>query len=211
MDNNHITLTVFLVLWCIIHSVMINNKVIEFVERKIKSRIRFYRIFYNITATISLIPIFIFAYKLPKIIYFQWDGYLLIPQISLILIGLIMIVAGSRNYSFLQFIGIRQIIDGSVHKTLSISGKLKTDGILGLTRHPWYTAFLIFLWARELNSTSLIINLIFSLYIVVGTYLEEQKLIIEFGEEYTKYQKNVSMLFPVKRIRSSLTSNFREA
>jgi protein-S-isoprenylcysteine O-methyltransferase Ste14 len=144
----------------------------------------------------------IFAYSIPKIIYFQWDGYFIILQVIFILLSLIIFFAGSRNYDFLQFIGIQQITDISVSKSLSKSGKLKTEGILGLTRHPWYTAFFILLWARELNSTSILINIIFSIYLVVGTYLEEQKLKNEFGEAYTKYQKNVSMLLPFKWIKS---------
>jgi protein-S-isoprenylcysteine O-methyltransferase Ste14 len=181
---------------------MIDNKFIKFIEKKFKSNIRYYRIFYNITATISLIPIMVFAQKLPQLIYFQWDGYFIILQIFFILISLIIFVAGSRNYDFKQFIGIQQILDKSVHKSLSKSGKLKTEGILNITRHPWYTAFFILIWARDLNSTSLIINIIFSIYLVVGTYLEEQKLKIEFGEAYTKYQKDVSMLLPIKWLKS---------
>jgi protein-S-isoprenylcysteine O-methyltransferase Ste14 len=182
---------------------MIDNKFIKFIEKKFKSNIRYYRIFYNITATISLIPIMIFAHTLPKLIYFQWDGYFIILQVFFILISLVIFVAGSRNYDFLQLIGIQQIINKSEHKSLSKSGKLNTEGILGLTRHPWYTAFFILLWARELNSASLIVNIIFSIYLVVGTYLEEQKLKIEFGESYVKYQKNVSMLLPIKWIKST--------
>jgi len=204
MDKNHIILVIFLILWCIIHSVMIDNKFIKYIEKKIKSNIRYYRIFYNITAIISLIPVMIFAHLLPKIIYFQWNGYFIILQVFFILISLVIFVAGSRNYDFLQFIGIQQIINKSVHKSLSKSGKLNTDGILNLTRHPWYTAFFILLWARELNSTSLLVNIIFSIYLVVGTYLEEEKLKIEFGESYVKYQKEVSMLLPIKWIKSIL-------
>jgi len=202
MDTNHIILGIALTLWCIIHSFIIDNKFIAFIENKFKSTIRYYRLFYNITATISLLPIMIFAYSLPKLIYFQWDGYFIILQVFFILISLIIFVAGSRNYDFLQFIGIQQIINKSVHKSLSKSGKLNTEGILRLTRHPWYTAFFILLWGRELNSTSLLVNIIFSIYLVIGTYLEEQKLKIEFGESYVKYQKEVSMLLPIKFIKS---------
>jgi methanethiol S-methyltransferase len=202
MDTNHIILGIVLIIWCVIHSVMIDNKFIKLIENKFKSYIRYYRLFYNITATISLMPILMFAHSLPKLIYFEWDGYFFILQVSLILISLVIFIAGSRNYDFLQFMGIQQIIYKSVHKSLSKSGDLKTEGILSITRHPWYTAFLIILWAREINTTSLVVNFIFSIYLVVGTYLEEQKLIVEFGEPYIKYQQNVSMLLPVKWLKS---------
>jgi methanethiol S-methyltransferase len=120
------------------------------------------------------------------------------------IISIVIFVAGSRNYDFLQFLGIQQIIDKSLHKSLSKLGDLKTEGILNITRHPWYTAFLIFLWAREINTVSLIVNFIFSIYLIVGTYLEEQKLKMEFRETYVEYQKDVSMLLPIKWIKSTV-------
>jgi protein-S-isoprenylcysteine O-methyltransferase Ste14 len=38
---------------------------------------------------------------------------------------------------------------------------------------------------------------------VLGTYLEEKDLIAEFGEQYRRYQKTVSMLFPWRFPRGS--------
>jgi hypothetical protein len=39
---------------------------------------------------------------------------------------------------------------------------------------------------------------VLSAYLVVGTLLEERKLVIEFGEESRRYQSRVSMFIPVK-------------
>lgn len=207
MDTNHIILAFSLILWCIIHSLMIDNKFIKFVENILKSKFLFYRLFYNIFAAITLLTIILFAYSIPNFLLFRWDGYLIIIQVMLIVIGVFFIAAGSKNYNFLQLAGIQQILNKSVHKSLSKSGKLRTGGILKITRHPWYLAVFILLWARELNSTSLIINIIFSIYLVVGTYLEEQKLKIEFKETYVEYQKEVSMLLPIKWLKSKFTSD----
>jgi len=205
MDTNQIILASALIAWCIIHSVMIDNKFINFVENILKSNFRFYRLFYNVFAAITLLGILIFAYSIPNVLIFRWDGYLIIIQTLLIVICVFFIAAGSKNYNFLQLAGIQQILKKLVHK--SKAGKLRTGGILKVTRHPWYLAVLILLWARELNSTSIIINIIFSIYLVVGTYLEEQKLKIEFGETYVEYQKKVSMLLPIKWLKSKFTSN----
>jgi protein-S-isoprenylcysteine O-methyltransferase Ste14 len=38
----------------------------------------------------------------------------------------------------------------------------------------------------------------------MGTILEEQKLVEEFGDEYRAYQKKVSMLFPMKWILNKM-------
>ena len=207
MATDYIIFIFLLILWCIIHSLMIDNKYIKIVENMFKSHFCYYRIFYNIFAIISLLPIISYSYSLPSLIYFQWDGYFIILQACLLIIALILFIAGSKNYNFLQFLGIQQIIDKKTHKSLSKDGILKREGILNITRHPWYTAFIIILWARELNSTTLIINIIFSVYLVVGTYLEEKKLKADFGEAYINYQNDVSMLLPIKWIKSKFKIN----
>lgn len=207
LDTNHVILISLLILWCIIHSLMIDNKFIKIVKNIFKSNFQYYRLFYNIFAIITLLPIILFTYSIPSIIYFQWNGYFVVLQAFLLMIALILLIGGSKNYNFLQFLGIKQIIDKKLHKSLSKDGVLKREGILNITRHPWYSAFTIVLWARELNSTTLIINIIFSIYLVVGTYLEEKKLKIEFGEAYIDYQKDVSMLLPIKWIKSKFKIN----
>jgi len=40
-------------------------------------------------------------------------------------------------------------------------------------------------------------NGVLTVYIVVGTLLEEQKLVHEFGDAYRSYQRRVSMFVPL--------------
>jgi beta-lactamase class D len=42
------------------------------------------------------------------------------------------------------------------------------------------------------------VNLVLSAYLVIGTLLEERKLMLEFGKEYRDYQGRVSMFLPIK-------------
>jgi protein-S-isoprenylcysteine O-methyltransferase Ste14 len=41
---------------------------------------------------------------------------------------------------------------------------------------------------------------------VIGTFLEEQKLVLEFGDQYKVYQRQVSMFIPLKWLGSKLHS-----
>ncbi len=84
------------------------------------------------------------------------------------------------------------------------SGNFDSTGVLGIVRHPWYLAVFILLWARDLSLTEIIINSILSVYLVVGTFLEERKLVLEFGENYKLYQRRVSMFIPLKWLESTL-------
>jgi protein-S-isoprenylcysteine O-methyltransferase Ste14 len=61
---------------------------------------------------------------------------------------------------------------------------------------------MIFVWIdyQEMYVSTLIVNIIITIYIVIGTVLEEKKLIIEFGDNYRDYTDRVSMLFPAKWI-----------
>jgi protein-S-isoprenylcysteine O-methyltransferase Ste14 len=58
------------------------------------------------------------------------------------------------------------------------------------------------LWAGDLNASTLVGNILFTLYLIVGTVLEERKHVLEFGENYRRYQKRVSMLVPFKYLTS---------
>ena len=79
---------------------------------------------------------------------------------------------------------------------------VKSDGLYRWVRHPLYTAGLMFIWLAPLMSVNLLaLNLGFSLYIVVGAYIEERKLVAEFGPAYTAYQRETPMLVPGLRVR----------
>jgi protein-S-isoprenylcysteine O-methyltransferase Ste14 len=101
-----------------------------------------------------------------------------------------------------QLLGIKQIKEGTSNKAITDSGELDTSGVLGITRHPWYLATILLIWVRQLDVSAIFVNVILTSYLIVGTYLEEKKLVREFGEKYLIYQKRVSMLIPYKWLKS---------
>jgi hypothetical protein len=50
----------------------------------------------------------------------------------------------------------------------------------------------------ELNAAAITVQVVLSAYLIVGTRLEKRKLVIEFGDEYRRYQDRVSMFIPLK-------------
>lgn len=125
-------------------------------------------------------------------------------QFILIAVSITLFVAGFLKYDLYQFIGVRQIISGRPHSTLTEDGEIVTSGILGITRHPWYAGGVIFVWIcyRDMYLSTLIVNVLLTIYLIIGTALEEKKLLLEFGSSYRDYKKRVSMLFPFKWILS---------
>jgi protein-S-isoprenylcysteine O-methyltransferase Ste14 len=108
---------------------------------------------------------------------------------------------GGRHYDVRLVLGIKQIREGTSSKLITDTDELDTSGVLGITRHPWYLAAILLIWARQLDVSGLFVNVILTSYLIVGTYLEEKKLIREFGEKYLNYQKKVSMLIPYKWLK----------
>lgn len=98
------------------------------------------------------------------------------------------------------FLGINQIHASVDHGLINTSGTIEKEGIMGVVRHPFYSGSFLLIWAGNLDTMRLIINSILSIYLIIGTLLEEQKLVAEFGDIYRSYQKEVSMLFPWKYI-----------
>ena len=42
----------------------------------------------------------------------------------------------------------------------------------------------------------IVANSVLTIYIIIGTVLEERKLVLEFGDTYIRYQREVPMLIP---------------
>lgn len=202
----YILLIVFWCAWCTVHSAMIALPVTNYLKDRLGSKYRFYRIFYNLVALATLIPIIQYSEGLTGQVMFRWDGLLQIGRWALAFIVGSLFVSGALKYDMLHFLGIRQIISGKSDAALSESGDILTSGVLGITRHPWYLATIIYFWisSQEMFISTLIVNTVLTVYVVIGTVLEEQKLIKAYGDNYRAYQKQVSMLFPVKWMLSKL-------
>lgn len=66
-------------------------------------------------------------------------------------------------------------------------------------RHPLYLFMIVLFWSvPDLHLDRLLFNVLWTVWIVVGSFLEERDLVAEFGEGYRHYQKTVPMLLPWK-------------
>jgi len=66
-------------------------------------------------------------------------------------------------------------------------------------RHPLYLFTLLLTWATpDLTADRLLFNGLWTVWIIVGTRLEERDLAAELGDEYRAYQREVPMLIPVR-------------
>ncbi len=190
--------------WCFLHSALISIGVTRYLERRLDTHYRYYRLFFNLFAVLSLAVVILYQWSIRSVPVFDWTGYLRVPQGVAILLGLLLFVLGARKYDARRFLGLTQVREGVTTAAMTQSGELDTSGISNVIRHPWYLALLLLIWARPLDASVIVLNAVFSVYIVVGARLEERKLVREFGQAYRDYRQRVSMLLPVKWLKARL-------
>jgi methanethiol S-methyltransferase len=84
-------------------------------------------------------------------------------------------------------------------------GEFAARGAYGLVRHPLYLALLVMIWATpDMSTDRLLFDVMWTVWMVVGTMLEEADLVAECGESYRSYQRIVPMLIPWTKPRSAL-------
>ena len=200
---SYLILIILWTLWCSLHSGLISARATQFLKPRLGKGFQFFRLGYNVLALVSLIPILIYSQSLRTLVLFSWDGPLFLPWIFLWILTLIILVWGAKAYDLRQFSGIAQALSPAPSSQSQPDPPgLSTQGILGLVRHPWYLAALIFIWirSREIHLSMVLENLVLTLYIFIGAWLEERKLVMALGDTYRSYQEKVSMFFPLKWI-----------
>ncbi len=184
--------------WCALHSLLIARGVQRALQTRLGPRFRFVRVGFNVVAFVTFVPIYAYSLSLRGPVVFDWWGAWIPIGAPLLAASLALFWAGGRVYDLHVFLGLA----GRARSGMGAAGGLSRRGVLGAIRHPWYTAGLCILWVRPKDAASLVTSIMLSLYLVIGAYLEESKLLAEFGEEYRAYRREVSMFLPFRWVRA---------
>lgn len=181
-----------ILVWGIIHSVTASLGFKELLRHTFGDGfMRFYRFLYNIFSAVSFAPILYLMAVLPTRSLYQipspWSYLMLAGQG---LSALLLLVAVLQTDT-LSFVGLRQLFEEEK------PGRLVTKGFYRAMRHPLYTFGLLFLWlSPSVTVNSFIVYISLTVYILVGAYFEERKLLREFGQEYADYKAVTPMIVP---------------
>ena len=198
----YVILALLISIWCLLHSALISVPVTEYLHRRLGRTFRFYRIFFNVISLLTLIPVIVYADSVGTEPIFRWEGYLRILQVLVLGTAGLLFFLGARRYDAGRFLGFKQMREENSSKGLTEAGVLDTSGVLGILRHPWYLASILLVWSRSLDVSAILVNVLLTCYLITGAFLEEKKLVREFGEDYRAYQKRVSMFLPYKWLKS---------
>ena len=106
-------------------------------------------------------------------------------------ISVLLLIIAVLQTDTLSFVGLRQIFSDEKN------GELVTHGFYRFMRHPLYTFGLLILWlSPDMTLNSLVVYISLTIYILVGAYFEERKLVREFGQAYIDYKTSTPMLIP---------------
>lgn len=181
-----------LLLWGIIHSILASLTFKALLADTVgKSAMRGYRLFYNAFSFLTFLPILYLVRTLPDAPLYSVPTPFSYPMLMGQGLGLILLLVGVLQTDTLSFIGLSQLF------TDEKPSALVTRGLYRLVRHPLYTAGLMILWLSptvSVNSFTLYVGA--TIYILVGAYFEERKLLREFGSDYAEYKSKTPMLIP---------------
>jgi len=190
-------LTWLIIAWLLfgsLHSVMAASTFKNRLQSAMKGNYRFYRIFYSLIATLSLIAVLWYHFSLNSLLL--WNNSVLEKTIAFILsVPAVIVMSVSIKKYFIDLSGVNVFMKSSSAKT----AHLELTGLHKYVRHPLYFGTLLFAWCYFLwqpSASNLISCICITLYTRIGVYFEERKLVREFGEDYIAYTKKVPMLVP---------------
>jgi protein-S-isoprenylcysteine O-methyltransferase Ste14 len=184
--------------WGGLHSLLISPSWMRMVSERFPRLCPWYRLGYNVLAVLTLLPLLYFKNTLAGEAILSLGGVLALPRFLLLGAALWLFWAGAREYDLSVVGGLAQLRSSCSFAGSSDVSELRTSGILERVRHPWYGGALLVLWTNSghFDAANLVTSLTLSLYIFVGTWLEERKLVHVHGETYRAYQRATPMFFP---------------
>ena len=103
---------------------------------------------------------------------------------------------GTRALGVFDPFGIRPIL-GRLRAVRPEGVSFIVKGPYRLVRHPLYLCMILIIWScPDLARDRLLFNVLWTVWIVIASMLEERDLVAEFGEVYREYQRKVPMLIP---------------
>ncbi len=110
--------------------------------------------------------------------------------------GWVILFVSSFLINHFDLFGLRQTFLELQNKSYT-QLNFKVKSFYKYVRHPLYFGMLLGMWATPVMSvTHLLFAIGITIYVVIGTRLEEKDLVKEFGDTYKDYQKDKPMLVP---------------
>lgn len=153
---------------------------------------------YAIGSGLALMLVVVFWQPVVPIL-FELTGVPRLIAVACTLLAVATFVLSAHALRTFDPLGLRPI-RAHLHGTPDRPSPFVLRGPYRWVRHPLYACVLVLLWARpEMTADDLLLAVMWSAWIVMGTVLEERDMVDAFGDTYRRYQRQVPMLIPWRR------------
>lgn len=174
-----------------LHSLLASLKVKAWTTRHWPGFMPAYRLTFNLLSVILLLPLAWLLYRYPGPLLWQWTGVGWWLSRGLMLAAIAAFFWSLRVYDNAEFLGLSQLRGSNTSDS-----RLSISPFHRFVRHPWYFLLLVIIWSQDIHLSQLTAYTLISLYLLVGSWLEERKLVHQFGDSYAIYRQKVPGLIP---------------
>jgi len=180
-------------LYGLLHSIMASLQFKSWLSARVGKWMRLYRLVYNGLGSLTLLPIILLVAVLP-----DSPLYIIPPPWNLVTLTLqalagLGILAGMLQTGIWSFVGLEQLNDPDHDEYEQLAAR----GLYRWMRHPLYSFGMLLIWLAPVMSANILaFNLAATLYLIIGAYFEERKLLRIHGDFYRDYQQRTAMFIP---------------
>lgn len=198
MENATIHLLLLLALWGLyglLHSLLASLPVKHYIAAHHPQLMPYYRLGFNAIALLLLLPPLYLTWSWRGPLLWQWSGPLFWLANGLALLAAAGFLWTLLYYSGAEFLGLSQAKSGE--QRVEDQEHFSLSPLHRYVRHPWYAMGLVIIWTRDMDAMFLATASVLTLYLVIGSRLEERKLLSYHGRVYQEYRNRVPGLFPL--------------
>ncbi len=183
-------------LWCFFHSLMVTHAWDRFLQRALPKDHALGRLAYVACSAVTWFWLMIWIHGLPHSTLWAWPGAWAILRWTGLLLALLLFRQGSLVFDNGTFLGLSQWRAWR-KGAAAPEPPFRQTGILRRIRHPWYAgALLFFAFCLPVTDINAVWRGVFILYTLIGTELEERKLLRDLGPAYAAYREQVPRYLP---------------
>lgn len=177
------------------HSIFVRKGFKERLEKFMPER--YHNAFYGLTSGIALLLVMLFWQSSPAPIA-SADGIFYWILRGLFFLSLFGFYLGVKALGSFDALGVRPLMLYLKNKQ-SKPQQILIKGPYRWARHPLYFFMIVLIWSCPvLTADRLLFNILWTIWMVIGTYLEDHDLHRDFGSSYSEYSARVPMLIPYR-------------
>jgi len=177
------------------HSIMVRKRFKAWLGKFIPEF--YHNALYGITSAFTLILVLLLWQKV-FVFIMSADGIFYWMLRALFLLCLVGFGWGATALGSFDALGVKPLMNYIANRP-NKPQQIVAKGPYRWSRHPLYFFLIVIIWACPvLTPDRFLFNAMWSIWIIIGTFLEDRDLHKEFGSQYLEYSSRVPMLIPYR-------------